>query len=532
MSNTNAHAAGPALNRLDELIWIGDIPGLGAKQYADRTALILADRGETMTYAQLDQRADAFVAAMQARGLRPGDRVAYLGRNSDLFFPVLFGAIRAGLVLVALNWRLTAVEIAYQLRDSQSRLLIRDSDFAAAADEAARTLPAPLPMLDTEGAGTDHLRALLLQAAPAVAVPHETDQVVLQLYTSGTTGNPKGVLLSHGALSSARHAERVSEHFTHLETGCKMLSAMPNFHIGGMSWVLMGLVRFGTVVLTADPGPANMLKLIREYGSEHSFIVPTVLRAIVDELKARGEAAPRMRGIYYGAMPIGASLLDELIAVFNCPLVQFFGMTENTGSATVLGPSVHTPATPQLLKSVGQPYPGMQIEIRSPEREVLKPGEPGEIWIHSPTRMLGYWNLPEKTAEALIDGWYASGDGGYLDTEGYLYLTDRIKDMIVSGGENVYPVEVEEALRRHPGVLDAAAVGLPDERWGEVVAVAVERRPGATIDEEELRAFARSQIAGYKCPKIVRFVDALPRTASGKVQRAQVRQRLRDELVR
>jgi acyl-CoA synthetase (AMP-forming)/AMP-acid ligase II len=521
-----AHVDGPAVERVDDLVWIADIPPVGARHCPERPAIVFPDRGETMTYEQLDRRSDAFVAVLQARGLQPGDRVAYLGRNSDLYLPVLFGAIRGNFVLVPLNWRLAPPEIGYQLRDSQSKLLILDPDFVEAGSEAVRDIgdSAP-PMLLTEAVGdTGGLRAQLKQPAPPLVSPHEADQVILQLYTSGTTGQPKGVLISHRALSLARHVELMSADLAHLTPGCVILSAMPNFHIGGMSWLLMGLVRLGTVVLTADPSPGNLLRLVREHRATYTFMVPTVLRAIVDELRTREEPAPRMSGIFYGAMPIGEQLLKDLLEVFECPLVQFFGMTENTGSATLLGPRDHDPQRPQLLRSVGKPYPGMSLQIRGPDGRVLRPGEHGEIWIHSPTRLLGYWQLPDKTREALVDGWYASGDGGYIDPAGFLYITDRIKDMIITGGENVYPAEVEEVLRQHPAVLDAAVVGRPDARWGEMVVAYVERRPKAELTAEELLEFARTRVARYKCPKQVHFVDALPRTASGKVQRAKLRQ--------
>jgi acyl-CoA synthetase (AMP-forming)/AMP-acid ligase II len=523
----NANVDGPAAVGLEDMSWIGAIPRLGSERCPERTAILFADRGEQVSYRALERRSDAFVALLRERGLKIGDRVAYLGRNSDLYFAVLFGSIRAGVVLVPLNWRLAAPEIRYQLADSATVMLICDPELKELAQESMRDLPAAPALLFTEAdVDCDNLRALLQRDAPACPVPMVEDQIILQLYTSGTTGHPKGVLISHYSLSFARHAERLLPGLAHLGDGAPCLSAMPNFHIGGTSWVLMGLIRQGTVVLTADPMPDNLLRLIREHGCEHTFIVPTVLRAIVDTIKASGEPAPKLKGIFYGAMPIGESLLRESLDLLGCAFVQFFGMTENTGSVTVLQPQDHDPARPQILKSVGKPYPGMSLQVRGPDRQVLAVNEHGEIWLRSPTLMRGYWNLPDKTREVIVDGWYATGDGGYLDAEGFLYLTDRIKDMIVSGGENVYPVEVEEALRQHPAVLDAAVVGVPDERWGEIVAAVVELRPGTSASADEIIAAARSRIAGYKCPKAVHF-GSLPRTASGKVQRALLREKLK-----
>jgi acyl-CoA synthetase (AMP-forming)/AMP-acid ligase II len=472
-----------------------------------------------MTYAQLDRACDAFVAMLRELGVKDGDRIAYLGRNSELFLPVLFGAIRARVVVVPLNWRLTAGELAYQLADSRSRLLIHDSDLADVAAKAASECGGSMAMLPTDSDAARCLRAMLQRTASAVPAPHDRGQVLLQLYTSGTTGRPKGVLVSHHALSISRHAELISRDLDHLRAGSVILSAMPNSHIGGMSWVLMGLVRFGTVILTADPSSANLIRLLREHDADQTFIVPTVIRAVVDELHRRGEAAPALSGIYYGAMAMSESLLQEALSLFNCAFVQFFGMTEMSGSVTFLSPADHDPARPHLLRTVGKPYPGAALEIRGPDRRVLKRNEPGEIWIKSPTMMLGYHGLPDKTAEAVVDGWYASGDGGFIDDEGYLHLTDRIKDMIVSGGENVYPAEVEEALRLHAAVLDAAVVAVPDERWGEMVAAAVELRPEASVSAAELQLFARERIAAFKCPKTIRIIERLPRTARVCVQR-------------
>lgn len=523
--STPARVDGSPLQGLASMTLAADIPRLGALHCPERTALVFAERGRSMSYRELDRRSDAFVALLHARGIRTGERIAYLGRNNDLYFPVLFGAIRAGVVLVPLNWRLAAPEIAYQLADSESRLLLCDADFVATAQDAMRELPQPPELILVDSDNAPCLQTLLDGPAAPSARAYAEDQVIALLYTSGTTGSPKGVMFSHHGLSIARLCELQMPGIAHLGEGCICLSAMPSFHSGGLAWVLMGLIRKGTVVLTADPSADNMLRLFRDYRIEHTFIVPTVLRAIVDRLAASGEAAPPIRGMFYGAMAIGESLLHEAIATFGCAFGQFFGMTENTGSVTYLDPADHDPARPQLLRSVGKPYPGMSVEIRDADRRVLGRGEHGEIWVRSPTTTPGYWNKPEKTREALHNGWYATGDGGYVDDDGFLYLTDRIKDMIVSGGENIYPAEVEEALRQHPAVLDVAVISIPDRRWGEAVTAVVELRPGQNASVPELDGFARTRIAAYKCPKHFRFIDVLPRTASGKVRRVELRER-------
>lgn len=528
ITTIKAQAQGLPLSHLEEMLWIGDVAARGAAHHPERAALIFAERGKTLSYSLLDQYSNAFAAEVARRGLCAGDRVAYLGRNSDLYYPILFGAIRAGIVLVPLNWRQSASEIAYQLEDSQSRWLLVDAELEETAKAAVADLAAPIGLMHIDGVdGGNNLRSVLALGAesPVVLAAHDDQQTALQVYTSGTTGRPKGVLISHRALSIARHAESISPDWADWEEGGISLSAMPNFHMGGLSWVLIGLVRMSTVVITADPMPGNMLRLIREYAVERSFIVPTVIRAIVDELRDSQTQAPKLKGIYYGAMPMSETLLHQAMELFHCKFGQFFGMTEVAGTATYLPPDQHDLARPQLLKSVGRPIAGMTLEIRDGAGRVLELEQPGEIWIKAPTLMQGYWQQPEKTAEAVTDGWYATGDGGYLVEGGFLYLTDRIKDMIVSGGENIYPIEVEEALLQHPCVLAAAVVGVPDERWGEMVVAVLELRPGQEVSEDELRSHVRGRIASYKCPRIIRF-DVLPRTASGKVQRGHLRTRV------
>lgn len=526
-AKTKAQVQGIPLGSLSSMPWVGDIPLRGAAQHPERAALIFAERGKTLTYAALKQHSNAFAAELQSRGVRDGERIAYLGRNSDLFFPVLFGCIGTGVVLVTLNWRQSADEIAYQLADSGATLLLVDADMEETARQASAGLAeqSAILIIDGEQGQDHHLRALLERNTDAPEIPsrHEPQQTVLQVYTSGTTGQPKGVLISHESLSIARYAELISPDWADWTADGVTLSAMPNFHVGGLSWVIIGLIRLSTVVITADPMPGNMLALIREYSVERSFIVPTVIRAILDELQSSQTPAPRIKGIYYGAMPMSEAMLREAMSLFSCKFGQFFGMTELTGTATYLPPSEHDLERPELLRSVGRPIAGMSIEIRSPDRQVLNVGEPGEIWIKAPTLMQGYWQLPDKTAEVVVDGWYATGDGGYLTEDGFLFLTDRVKDMIVSGGENIYPIEVENALLQHPSVMAAAVVGVPDERWGESVTAVIELRPGCEATAEELRSFVRSRIAAYKCPRLITFSAALPRTASGKIQRGRLR---------
>ena len=525
---SSAYASGGTLGAVESMLWVGDIARVGAERCPERTATVFAENGRRLTYAQLDSYSRAFAALVQQRGLSAGDRIGWLARNDDLYYVAMIGAALSGVVLVPINWRLSPPEVAYQLEDAGAAWLLADPGIQALADAANALLPSPLPVdrIDpSEGTG---LWQQLQSCAPLPpAEPrHDREQTLLQVYTSGTTGKPKGVLISHFALSMARHAELQSPDWDYWTEGGISLSAMPNFHMGGLSWVLMGLVRFATVVISMDPGPANMLALMRRYQVDYNFIVPTVIRSIVDELLATGADVPPTKAIYYGAMSMDAGLLKQTMGLFGCRFGHFFGMTEVTGAATFLPPDQHDPACPERLRSVGRPYMGMEFEIRDPQWQVMSHYEHGEIWIKTPTLMQGYWNKPEQTAEVVVDGWYATGDGGYMDPEGYVFLTDRIKDMIVTGGENVYPVEVESALLQHPAVLSAAVIGIPDPQWGEMVAAVIELREGQYVDEATLRSFVRGHLAGFKCPRRILF-GPLPRTGSGKIQRGVLRERLR-----
>ncbi len=519
------------LDTLDQMTWLADYPSLGAKRFPDRPAII-ADTGR-YTYTELDQASNRFAAFLDASGYRPGDRIAYIGKNNEMFFPVVFGCLRTGVVLVPLNWRCAPAEIAYMLEDSGSRLVIHDEEFTDGVNQATANLSNNPPRIVAWGAkGSDDARRNLASIINSGAVPkayrHDApDECALQLYTSGTTGHPKGVMLTHRGMSVARHVEIGSPDWDDWTDDDIILSAMPSFHTGGMAWMFTGMSRSLTCVLTADATAENLLALSQRYGTTRTFMVPTVVRALLEALVASGGKPPGLKAIHYGASVMDADLIRRCLAAFpGCRFAQYFGMTETSGTVTFLPPKNHDPAHPELLGSVGAALPGYTIEIRDADGKPLPTGQAGEIWIKTQTVMLGYWNRPDATAEALVDGWYRSGDGGYVDAGGYLFLTDRIKDMIVSGGENVYPAEVEAVLRLHPAIKDLVIVGAKDPVWGECVTAVVEWKEGQATTVEELRAFGVKQIAGYKLPKRLYSVAALPRTATGKLQRAEVRKRL------
>jgi acyl-CoA synthetase (AMP-forming)/AMP-acid ligase II len=515
---------GPPLTLETGLPWVGDYPSEGSRLTPDRVAVLVPEKEISLTFTDFEQRIQQACQYLGSRELEAGDRVAYLGKNSDLFYILFFASIRMGLVMVPLNWRCVAGEVAFFIADSECKLLVTDEEFLDTVHSACSELDARPAIVVTEisSAGEAGLRQLLDSLSPAVIAVPRDDSICLQLYTSGTTGRPKGTLCTHRAISLSRFCEVQMPGFPDW-SGETIISAMPHFHIGGISWMMMGLKRQSTCVLTSDPSPGNIVALLKAHNAGSTFTVATVIRGIIQELKATGERLPELKTIFYGASPIGEALLRETMETLGCQFGQFFGMTEVTGSVTFLAPEFHSLSRPETMASVGKVLPGMAVEIRDSHGIPLADGTNGEIWVKTPAIMAGYWRRQDATDEVLVDGWYRTGDGGRLDEQGFLYLTDRIKDMIVSGGENIYPNEVEEAIRGHPAVQDVAVIGLPDERWGEVVTAVIESVPGEQVDTAGLLEFLGTRLAAYKRPKLIKFRAALPRTASGKIQRAKAR---------
>lgn len=502
---------------------LSDISRYHAKECGDHIALVF--EGRETSYRQLDQYANQVAAGLMSVAAS-GDRVAVLSKNNDYFFELLMGTGKNSMVLTPINWRLAAPEVQYILADSESSVLFIEEAFMP----LLASIKAQLPLLKTVialGVSTDKLEAYTVwrdnqpSSEPGIAVSG-TD-VALQLYTSGTTGQPKGVQLTHQGLLALRSAEHLVAPWSQWDSTDVALVAMPLFHIGGTATGLIALYNASAAVIIREVDPVEILRLIKAYQVTRTFLVPAVIQLLLDHPDCGSSVFDSLKILLYGASPIPAALLQRAVKIMPCGFAQIYGMTETGGSMTVLHPEDHHDPLAKKMASCGKPYPTVTIAIIDQQGNHLGADQVGEIIIQSPSLMYGYWKLPEETASTLKDGWLHSGDAGYLDDEGYLYIYDRVKDMIVSGGENIYPAEVESALYGHPAVKDVAVIGVPDEKWGEAVKAVVVKTAGSNVTPEQLINFARNNIAGYKLPKTVDFVDELPRNASGKLLKKEIR---------
>jgi acyl-CoA synthetase (AMP-forming)/AMP-acid ligase II len=359
--------------------------------------------------------------------------------------------------------------------------------------------------------------------AAAESDPHgdtAEDETAWQLYTSGTTGRPKGAELTHRNLLANISIGAVG--FGVSEGGVGLV-CMPLYHIGGAGYGLCLIFAGMTAVVMREPNPAEILRLIQKHRVAHAFFVPALLNFLLQHPDSAGTDFSSLQTILYGASPIPEELLRASIDRFGCGFVQAYGLTETTGAVCLLSAEDHLKGG-ELLRSCGQPVFGCEIRVIDGAGKDCAPGTVGEIVMRGDAVMKGYWNRPEATAEAIRDGVFRSGDAGYFDKEGYLFIHDRVKDMIVSGGENIYPAEVESVLYSHPAVADVAVIGVPDDKWGETVKAIVVVKPGAKATAEELIDHCRDKIAGYKRPRSVDFIDALPRNPTGKILKAVLRE--------
>jgi len=485
-------------------------------------AIALIFEGRETSYAALDAQASRVANGLIAAGYGVGDRIAYLGKNRDEYFGLWLGAVKAGLVMVPVNWRLAPPEVAYILADARPRLIVVEPEFLdRVADSAASIL------LTDAGAG--HPLFADWRDAQDAADPRRDvgyDEAVLMLYTSGTTGNPKGAMLSNRSLLGLRASVSSAElpdwyRWTAQDVS---LIAMPIFHISGSGWGLWTLQHGATGVVVREFDPTRVLDLLVTFRITKIMLVPTALRILCDHPQAADTDFSFLKTICYGGSAIPLDLLRQAIAVIGCGFAQMYGMTETAGTIIGLPPQDHDPQGSERMRGIGVPLPGVRVRIANEAGETLPAGEIGEILVASQACMIGYFDRPADTAQALdAEGWLRTGDAGRMDADGYLYLADRIKDMIITGGENVYPAEVENALYSHPAVADVAVIGVPDAKWGEAVKAIVVPVEGESPDPAALIAWARERIAAYKAPKTVAFRSDLPRNPSGKILRRLLR---------
>lgn len=507
---------------LDRLHSLADITRLQRAERADATAQIFD--GRVTTFGELDRRASQVANALQAAGVAPQSRIAYLGKNSDRFFELVFGAFKANAVMVSVNWRLALPEIVYIVNDARCELLFVSAEYVslvAPLREACPSLRLAVAMDGGDGLPAfDTWRDAQPDDDPHVPIGADDD--VVQLYTSGTTGHPKGVQLTtrnYLALFQGAEAARWGD----FRPGEVNLACMPVFHVAGLNMGVLTLAQGATSVIVRDIDPGQLLEYIPRYRINNAFFVPAVMLFMLQHPAAQTTDFSSLKRLYYGASPIAEDLLTRAKAVFDCAFFQLYGLTETAGAGTCLPDAAHDPALGKL-RACGVPYPGTEIRVVGADGAALPAGEVGEIVIRSGVVMKGYWGRPDATADAIRDGWFHTGDAGYFDADGYLYIHDRLKDMIVSGGENIYPAEVENAVFGHPAVADVAVIGVPDERRGETVKAVVVLKPGASASAEDIIAHARSRIAGYKAPRSIDFVAALPRNPSGKILRRELRE--------
>lgn len=483
---------------------------------AGRTSTI--DEARVRVWGETCDRVARLAAGLASLGVRPGDRVAVLAMNSDVFFEAYFAVMWAGAVLTPLNTRLAPAELAFQLRDAEAGILLHGREFAAvAAQLRAEGAVGTLLALDA----ADGLEALIAGNAPAADAGRGGGDLAGIFYTGGTTGLPKGVMLSHTAL----HAMAVNLTMSlQIDAGVVNFHAAPMFHLADIGLIFVTMVG-GVHVIQRSFDAADMLAAIARHRVTHCFTVPAVIDRMAKHDSAATLDLSSLKVLGYGGAPMPAGTYDIARARFpHVDFCQGFGQTE-FAACTFLGPEHHRPGgDPEKRLSAGQACYGYELRIVDEQGREVPRRTVGEIAGRGANAMSGYWKRPEETAETLRDGWIHTRDAGFMDEDGFVYITDRLKDMIVSGAENVYSIEVENAVSRHPAVDECAVIGVPDDKWGERVHAVVALKDGAGLELEALIAFCRASIAGYKCPRSLEIHQGpLPRNAAGKVLKAELR---------
>ena len=473
------------------------------------------------TYEELNIYSNQIANGLISLGCKPDSRIAYYGKNSDYFFEFLIGTLKSNTVAVGVNWRLAPPEVSYVLNDSKSEVLFVGEEFYPIIDQILEDLPNVKKVIAVDGNHTkyeDFISWRDSQESASTGLKSSDQDDILQLYTSGTTGHPKGVQLTNRNFAAANES---IDGIVPFEEGTTNLVCMPGYHVAGTNWGIWGYIFGCRNIIIADIDPGLILELIEQEKIRSTLFVPAVILFLISHPNALSTDFSSLNFVLYGASPIADDTIIKAKEIMQCDLFQVYGLTETTGAITIMMPEDHDPKRGKL-RSCGKALKGVELKVVDENGKELKTGEIGQVISKSDLNMKGYWNKPDATKESIVDGWFYSGDAGYFDEENYLFIHDRVKDMIVSGGENIYPAEVENALMSHEKILDAAVVGIPDEKWGEAVKAFVVLSD-SSLDEDQIISYTRTKIAGYKCPRSINFISELPRNPSGKILRRELR---------
>jgi acyl-CoA synthetase (AMP-forming)/AMP-acid ligase II len=492
------------------------------QQGPDRLSTVFGDRRRTV--GETFERVARLAGALRETGVRDGDRVGIYALNSDRYHELLYAVPWAGGVVNPVNVRWSAAEVAYSLVDCQTSVLVIDDAFAGAVDEIRGLAPDLHTVIFCgDGELPDGLVSyedLVADTAPVADAERGGDDLYGIFYTGGTTGQPKGVMLSHRACLTSAMGSLVTTDI--LSRGGVLLHVAPMFHLADIAAWIIGNLTGSTHVMMPSFTPAGVIAAIARHQVTDALLVPTMIQMLVDAPDLAGADLSSISRIMYGASTISESVLRRArLALPNARFTQAYGMTELAPVATLLRAEDHD--DPSLIGSCGRAAAHAQVRIVSPDGIEVPRGEVGEITVRGDHMMAGYWDKPEDTKDALRGGWMHTGDAGYMDARGFVFVVDRIKDMVITGGENVYSAEVENAIAKHPAVAQVAVISIPDDHWGERVHAVVVTRPGQSLELVELQDFCRQYIAGYKLPRSLEAIEALPISGAGKVLKRELR---------
>jgi acyl-CoA synthetase (AMP-forming)/AMP-acid ligase II len=508
--------------RFAEIKGLSGIPKYWAAHRPDKIALM--EGPAARTYAQLEEASNRIANRLIRDGVARGSHIGFFGKNAIEVFEIWFGAVKAGCALAAFNWRLSIDELAVILDDAQTPLVFAGTEFLEMITQVRGRCRRPFEIVPFDPGGG--LGAWLTDVPGADPnLPHAPADTVLLSYTSGTTGQPKGVMAAAEAFSYSFLCGALEPAMAWRDDDI-MLMSMPNFHLAG-SWVSIAALYHGaTLSILPAFDPAAFMDVLRRDRPTIAPLVPAAIQFLLNMPNAGPADFESLRTVMYFGSPISPELARRAIATFGCEFHQFYGATE-AWFLTILPHREHAGGYPARLASCGVPLPLVSIRVADSTGAEVEPGIIGEVLARTPMMFSGYWNKSEATREAMRDGWYHTGDLARRDEDGFIYIVDRAKDMIISGGENVYSTEIELALQKLPGVLTCAVIGMPDETWGERVVAAIVRDPAVELTKEAVIAHCQSLIARYKAPRQVEFLDSFPVTPTGKVKKGVLREHMR-----